>query len=121
MLKVFKIKYTWYEGEEWTTYLTKDVETNVFEKDLKQSYKKAKIIAKELEEKGKGVDCRPEYYEHAINLLKKQGYKEIDVEVNETYPTYYINDHYVELEYFFRKRRKIVEIKQKKSTNIKLS
>ena len=73
-LRIFKLKYDWYEGEYEETFLAKDVDIETFEKDLIEAKNFAQnLIEKEVEHdylgKGYSVACLPEYYEQIIWYL----------------------------------------------------
>ncbi|MBU0535805.1 MAG: hypothetical protein KKE20_02485 [Nanoarchaeota archaeon] len=80
-LKIFKIEYSWYEGEHDETLIGKDVNQQSFEKDLLEARRFAEsLIGKEAEYsdypgKGYSVECLPAYYEQIIwYLTTKLGY-----------------------------------------------
>lgn len=74
-MNIFKLCYTWYEGEYEETLLGKDVETKQFEQDLLQAREFARsLIGKKSEYsdflgKGYTVECLPAYYEQIIWYL----------------------------------------------------
>lgn len=85
-MNLFKLTYTWYEGEYEEIYLGKEVGQEEFEKDLKNARDFAEsLIGKEVKEggwlgKGYKVDCLPEYYETIIwFLINKRGYVECEI------------------------------------------
>jgi len=90
-LTIFKIEYSWYEGEYSKTYLAKDVDLKTFEKDLIEARNFAQsLIGKEVEHdylgKGYSVECRPEYYEQIIwYLINKLEYFSCSIEKDVTY------------------------------------
>jgi hypothetical protein len=93
-LSVFKIKYVWYEGEEYWDYLAKNVTQEQFEKDIKQARDFANsLIGKKLIKfdeshlgKGYSTECLPEFYAQIIwYLTKKKKYKECDIYKDDTY------------------------------------
>ena len=80
---IFKIEYSWYEGEHEETFIGKAVEQNEFGKDLVEARDFAKsLIGKKAGAgncmgKGYSIECLPEYYEQIIwFLLEKKGYVE---------------------------------------------
>ena len=83
-MNIFKVEYSWYEGEHEETLLGKNVEREEFEKDLIKSKEFAeKLIGKEIREgeylgKGYSVECLPQYYRQVIWFLtEKLGYVEL--------------------------------------------
>ena len=72
---IFKIEYSWYEGEYEATFLGKWIEQREFEKDLIKAKKFAEgLIGKETKDfdylgKGYNVECLPEYYNQIIWFL----------------------------------------------------
>ena len=82
-MKIFKISYTWYEGEFGETYLGKNIDKIQFEKDIKEAKDFAKnLIGKEIKEgdflgKGYYTECLPEFYHQIIwFLVNKKDYVE---------------------------------------------
>ena len=82
-INIFRIGYTWYEGEHSETLLAKNVERKEFEKDLVKAKNFAvSLIGKKIKKgeylgKGYRVECLPEYYEQIIwFLIKKLKYME---------------------------------------------
>lgn len=82
-MQIFKINYTWYEGEYEETYLGKDIDKIQFERDIKEAKDFAKsLLGKEIEKEdylGKGyhTECLPEFYNQIIwFLVNKKNYTE---------------------------------------------
>ena len=80
-MNIYKLCYTWYEGEYEETLLGKNVESEQFEQDLLKAREFAQsLIGTEIKEgdyRGKGyrIECLPEYYEQFIWFLtSKLGY-----------------------------------------------
>lgn len=96
-LSIFKVKYTWYEGEEDWTYLGKAVTQEQFDKDIKEARDFAESLlgtkvhfTKEYLGKGYSVECLPEFYRQVIwYLTEKKGYIECNIFDNFTY---YVED-----------------------------
>lgn len=89
---IFKIEYTWYEGEHEKTFLGKDVEQKEFEKDLIKAKEFAEsLIGKKIEDgnylgKGYAVECLPEYYEQIVGfLINNLGYIKCYIDKEITY------------------------------------
>lgn len=90
-MNLFKIEYTWYEGEHDETLLGKDVKTEEFENDLKKAkdFAQSLIGRKEIDSgegdylgKGYSCECLPQYYRQILwYLTTKLGY--IDCDMNE--------------------------------------
>ncbi|MDP2749371.1 MAG: hypothetical protein Q8O89_00895 [Nanoarchaeota archaeon] len=97
ILSIFKVEYSWFEGEYGEMFLAKDVEQKQFEKDLVA----ARVFAEKLKGKkvenydylGKGysLECLPQYYNQLIwYLTNKKGYveclidKQVSYEVDES-------------------------------------
>ena len=70
ILHLFKLHYTYYEGEHQSTILATTKEQNEIEKDLKEAVNSVKINRKEENLS----DCVPEAWERVINILKQKGY-----------------------------------------------
>ena len=76
--QIFKISYTWYEGEHRETLLAKSVSAEAFEQDLIQAKQFAqsmfdkKINGGDYLGKGYSVQCLPEYYGQIIWFLVKK-------------------------------------------------
>jgi hypothetical protein len=110
-MNIFRIEYHWYEDDYDSTLIGKDVEREVFEKDLKEailfaeSLKGKKIKDYDYLGKGYSVECLPEYYEQVIwYFIYKLGYTEIEYEDRYSYE---IDEDYDET----IKRQKIEAIK----------
>lgn len=77
-MNIFKLQYSWYEGEHDEVLLGKDVEREAFEKDLVRAKDFAEsLLGKESNKFGEGyaVECRPEYYGQIVwYLTEKLGY-----------------------------------------------
>ena len=91
-LQIFKLEYTWYEGEYHYTLLAKDVDKEQFEKDLIKAKEFAEsLIGKEIKKgdylgRGYRVGCLPEYYNQIIWFLnRKLRYIECDYDKDITY------------------------------------
>ena len=91
-LQIFKLEYTWYEGEYHYTLLAKDVDKEQFEKDLIKAKEFAEsLIGKEIKKgdylgRGYRVCCLPEYYNQIIWFLnRKLRYIECDYDKDITY------------------------------------
>jgi len=65
-LNLFKLEYSWYEGEYNNIVLATTKKKEEIEKDLKEANKKTKIK--------EGVDCLPTKYNLIINFLERRGY-----------------------------------------------
>jgi len=110
IMKIYKIKYYWYEGEMETNYVAKAVTEEQFEKDIIKAKDFAKSLLgikikgfKPYLGKGYSVECLPEYYEQIIwYLIKKLGYIKCEID---NYITYVVDD---EVDY----REKIIIIKR---------
>ncbi len=93
-MRIFNIKYIWYDGDEGQTYLAKLVDKPQFEKDMKEATIFVEsLIGHKVEGdyigKGYEVECLPEFYEQIIFfLINKKGYVECDNEDSE----YFIGD-----------------------------
>jgi hypothetical protein len=74
-MNIFKIEYSWYEGEYDETLLCKNVKKEEFEKDLIKAKKFAEsLMGKKIKEgeylgKGYTIQCLPEFYEQIIWFL----------------------------------------------------
>lgn len=66
-LNLFKLQYTWYEGEFCSYILATTKSKKEIEKDLKEAVKKVKIPKKD-------VDCLPSKYRRIIDFLTMKGY-----------------------------------------------
>ncbi len=95
-MNIFKIVYSWYEGEYREILLCKNIEKEEFEKDIIKAKEFAEsLIGIEIQDgeylgKGYNVACLPEYYNQIIwFLIEKlryvQCYYDEDI-------TYYIDD-----------------------------
>lgn len=80
-MQIFKITYTWHEGEFQETYLGKDIGKQEFESDIAESKEFAKsLLGIEIEKgeylgRGDHVECLPEFYNQIIWFLtNKKGY-----------------------------------------------
>ncbi len=93
---IFKVEYSWYEGEHEETLLGKEVERDEFERDIIKAKKFAESLLGKVIEKGeylgKGyrVNCLPEYYAQIVWFLTERlGYiicysdEEIDYSVDD--------------------------------------
>ena len=69
-LNLFKLQYTWYDGEHQSTILATKKEQNEIEEDLKEAASSIRIDRK----KEKAVDCLPEAYRRIIDILRQKGY-----------------------------------------------
>jgi len=114
-MKVFKIEYSWYEGEHGETLLGKNIEREEFEKDMAKAKKFAEsLIGKEIKGReylGKGyrVECLPEYYEQIIWFLTgKLGYIECYFDDDITYQVDDSQNNKIEVT---KAQRKITRIK----------
>jgi len=114
-MEIFKISYTWYEGEYEETYLGKDVNKKEFEKDIAEARKFAQnLVGKKADKgeylgKGYEVECLPEYYNQIIwFLINKKGYIDCAIDDSE----YYVGD---EMEH-----KIIIERKDEKITRTKI-
>ena len=82
---VFKMEYSWYEGEHEETWLGKVVDEKEFEQDLCKAKDFAenlmgKTIKGEYLGKGYSVECLPEYYHQIIwYLMHKANYVSCEV------------------------------------------
>ncbi len=86
-MNIFKITYTWYEGEFQETYLGKEIKKDSFEKDLIEAREFAKsLLGVKIENqeylgKGYSVECLPEFYNQIIwFLIKKKNYVECSLD-----------------------------------------
>ena len=84
-LNLFKLQYSWYEGEFDSTILATTKEQKEIENDLKEAVGSVKIDAK----KEKAVDCLPEAYERIVNILTQKGYVVCYFLID---PDYYVRD-----------------------------
>lgn len=83
-MEIFKVSYTWYDGEEGSSLLGKEVSLEEFERDLKEAivFSRSLLgirIEYHLDFLGKGyrVECLPEYYEQIVwFLINKKSYVE---------------------------------------------
>ena len=74
---IFKIEYSWYEGEHEETFLGKYVDCEEFENDLKEARNfaqsiRGKVFEEDFLGKGYSVECLPEYYDQIIWFLKEK-------------------------------------------------
>lgn len=97
-MNIFKIEYTWYEGDCGECFLAKDVDRKYFEKDLieardfAESLKGIEINRSEYLGKGYSVECLPEFFRQICWFLtEKKGY--IECYINDDTP-YFIDDDY---------------------------
>ena len=95
-MNIFKIVYTWYEGDYGETLLAKEVTEEEFEKDLVEAKKFAeKLIGIKIKDgdylgKGYRVECLPEFYEQIIwFLMEKKSY--MDCTLNDE-TEYFVDD-----------------------------
>jgi len=95
-LKIFKIRYEWYEEDRGETLLAKDVTKEQFEKDLIEARDFAESLkGKEIREgstlgKGYSTECLPEFYSQIIWFLtENKGYSECQYSESEDY---YVDD-----------------------------
>ena len=77
-LNLFKLQYSWYEGEFQSCIFATNKDKKEIEKDLKESVDSVEID----EKKEKDVDCLPTAYARVIETLEKKGYS----------PCYFIED-----------------------------
>jgi hypothetical protein len=86
-LQIFKLEYSWYEGDCGSILLAKNVSLDEFEKDLIKSRDFAiSLLGKKSSEEGYDIECLPEYYSKIIEFLKsKLGYLECRYDKNLTY------------------------------------
>ncbi|MDD3175713.1 MAG: hypothetical protein PHU51_04510 [Candidatus Nanoarchaeia archaeon] len=89
-MNIFRIKYTWYEGEEEESLLAKDITEEEFEKDLIQAKNYAQsLIGLEDDETAidkYSVDCLPNYYAKIIwYLINKLYYFDCAFDKRKTY------------------------------------
>lgn len=95
-LKLYKIEYSWCEGEHQESFVAKDIDREGFLKDLNDAVIFARsLLGKECEMgewigKGYSVECLPEYYEQILYYLTtEKGY--VDVYYYDWY-SYDVND-----------------------------
>lgn len=69
-LNLFKLQYSWHEGEFQSCILATTKEQKQIEKDLKEAASSVKID----EKKEKDVDCLPTAYDKIVNILTRKGY-----------------------------------------------
>lgn len=81
LFNIFKVTYSWYEGEYEECLLGKKVSIDEFEKDLTTAKDFAEsLIGTEIKDhdylgKGYSVECLPQFYEQILwYLTNKQGY-----------------------------------------------
>ena len=83
-IRIFKIEYSWCEGDYDKSLVGKNVSVKEFEKDLKEARNFAEsLIGIEVERdylgKGYAVECLPEFYRQIIwFLINKKGYLECE-------------------------------------------
>jgi hypothetical protein len=89
-MEIFKISYTWFEGDFDETHLGKDVEKKEFERDLKEAKEFAKsLLGKKIKQgeylgKGYNLECLPEFYSQIIwFLINKKGYIKCEIDSSE--------------------------------------
>ena len=70
ILHLFKLQYSWYEGEFQSTILATAKEKEEIEHDLKEIGNSIRIDRK----KEDTVDCKPEAYRRIISILEQKGY-----------------------------------------------
>ena len=70
ILHLFKLQYSWHEGEYDSTILATTKEQKEIEEDLKEAASSVKID----EKKEKDVDCLPTAYDKIVNILTRKGY-----------------------------------------------
>ena len=70
ILHLFKLQYSWYEGEFGSTILATTKEEEEIEHDLKEIANSIRIDRK----KEDAVDCKPEAYRRIISILEQKGY-----------------------------------------------
>jgi len=98
-MNIYKISYSWYEGEYDCCLLAKDISIEDFEKELDEATKFAKsllgIEIEGLDYLGKGyrAECLPEFYKQIIWFLtNKKNYitcyfdEDIEYSVDDDYP-----------------------------------
>ena len=90
-LNLFKLQYTWYEGEFQSYILATTKDKKGIEKDLKEAIKKIK---------NDDVDCLPSKYSRIIDFLIKKGYLICNFIEN---PVYEVDD-----DMSFKKLNKII-------------
>jgi len=112
---IFKIKYVWYEGDNRTSYLAKQVNEKQFEKDILKARDFARsLIGKKVKGfdylgKGYSVECLPEYFEQIIwYMIEKLGYLECDID---KWVAYFVEDDYSD-EITIRKRTEEYKFKK---------
>ena len=71
ILHLFKLQYSWYEGEFQSTILATAKEKEEIEQDLKEIASSIRIDRKK--EEG-AHDCLPEAYRRIVNFLEQKGY-----------------------------------------------
>ena len=71
ILHLFKLQYSWYEGEFQSTILATTKEKEEVEQDLREITSSIRIDRKK--EEG-AHDCLPEAYRRIVNFLEQKGY-----------------------------------------------
>ncbi|MEK6869095.1 MAG: hypothetical protein AABX74_02615 [Nanoarchaeota archaeon] len=70
ILHIFRLQYTWYEGEHDSTILATTKEKEEIEKDLKDA---ASLIETDVKREKEAV-YKPDAYQRIIEILKQKGY-----------------------------------------------
>ena len=91
-LNLFKLQYSWYEGEFQSCIFATNKDKKEIEKDLKEDVSSVKIDWDDDKE----VDCLPTAYEKVIETLEKKGYA----------PCYFIEDPIYVVRDWEKKRNK---------------
>ena len=86
ILHLFKLQYSWYEGEFGSTILATTKENEEIEQDLREIANSIRINRKK--EEG-AHDCLPEAYRRIVNFLEQKGYT---VCYFLSDPEYYVDD-----------------------------
>ena len=92
-LNLFKLQYSWFEGEFQSCIFATKKDKSEVEKDLKEAVSSVKIDW----EDEKDVDCLPTAYERVIETLENKGYS----------PCYFIEDPvYITMEWKKKRDKK---------------
>ncbi|MEK6828315.1 MAG: hypothetical protein AABX78_03110 [Nanoarchaeota archaeon] len=70
ILHLFKLEYSWYEGEFQSTILATTREKEEIEQDIREIANSIRIDRK----KEDAFDCKPEAYRRIVNALVQKGY-----------------------------------------------